>query len=300
MKNSVAFLFLLFVCRLGAQEDFDALDARSRAFEKAGFQTPEALAAAICRDVKTEQEKARAIFTWIAGHIRYQKVSDPAAQTKKEYYDRRVKQVYRSGRGVCMDYSLLYQRMAQAVGLRCELIEGHAKTFSGNWESHAWNAVYLEEQWVLLDATWGAGYRDEKGDFVPEFQSGYFATAPRIFLLNHFPDQSKWQLMEEPIDVATFKKLSHYAYGNLKTGIQDAIMEKSSGGFVSLKMNIRNPPTYLYIHMSGKDLSVNRKDQDGWTTLTFKPTAAQKFEIWGGEKRNQKIHLTLMGQFNLW
>jgi hypothetical protein len=295
------FLFFVFGWHWAeAQADYSLLDEKSREFRKSDFAEPEDLALALCRDLKTNKEKARAIFTWIAEHIRYQTVPDPPARSKKSYYDQRVKQVFRTGKGVCMDYSLLYQRMADAVGLDCAFIGGHCKTFSKEWESHAWNAVFIDGKWELLDATWGAGYRNEQGKFVPEFQPGFFLTEPRIFLLNHFPDSSHWQLIPEPITAEEFKKLSHFAYGNLEQGIQDATFQKSpKAGYLSLSLKILNSPEILTIHMGGRDLQAERKEEDGWTTLIFKPTAGRNFELWGGEKLKNKTQLQLLGEFRV-
>lgn len=300
MKNILILLLALVGQCTMAQTDYSLLDERSRELNKGDYATPEELAKALCRDLTTDREKARAIFTWIAEHIRYQMVPDPPAKSKKAYYDQRIRQVFRSGKGVCMDYSLLYQRMAKAVGLDCVFIGGHCKTFSKAWESHAWNAVFIEGKWELLDATWGAGYRNEQGKFVQEFQPGYFLTEPRIFLLNHFPDSSIWQLVQEPITADDFKKLSHYAYGNLEHGIQDATLQKATkGGYFALSLKILNPPSILIIQMGGRDLPSERKDQDGWTTLTFKSTAGRSFQLWGGEKLKNKTHFQLMGEFTI-
>lgn len=300
MKNILILLLALGGQFSSAQADYSLLDKRSRELRKAEFATPEELAMALCRDLNTDREKARAIFTWIAEHIRYQMMPDPPAKSKKAYYDQRVKQTFRSGKGVCMDYSLLYQRMAEAVGLNCAFISGNCKTFSKAWESHAWNAVFIDGKWELLDATWGAGYRNEQGKFVQEFQPGFFLTEPRIFLLNHFPDSSRWQLVSEPIIAEEFKKLSHFAYGNPEHGVQDATLQKAKkAGYLSLSIKILHPPDILTIHMGGRDLPIERKEEEGWTTLTFKPTAGRSFQLWGGEKLKSKTHFQLMGIFNV-
>jgi hypothetical protein len=51
--------------------------------------------------------------------------------------------------------------------------------------------------------------------------------------------------------------------------------------------------------MNGRDLAVSRKDDEDWTTLTFKPNGGQNLEVWGGEKTNNRIRFDLLGQFNL-
>jgi hypothetical protein len=105
--------------------------------------------------------------------------------------------------------------------------------------------------------------------------------------------------MDTPVSKPDFKKLSHFAYGDLENGIQDAILQKGSGGVISLKLKIKRAPTYLSINMNGRDLAVSRKDDEDWTTLTFKPNGGQNLEVWGGEKTNNRIRFDLLGQFNL-
>lgn len=39
------------------------------------------------------------------------------------------------------------------------------QAFEGD-STHAWNAVYLEGRWHLLDSTWGSGNVDTSGKFT--------------------------------------------------------------------------------------------------------------------------------------
>lgn len=53
------------------------------------------------------------------------------------------------------------------AGVQCVTVPGYSKgfgyqtgqSFSGEFD-HAWNAVYLEGRWHLLDSTWGSGLVD--------------------------------------------------------------------------------------------------------------------------------------------
>lgn len=54
------------------------------------------------------------------------------------------------------------------AGVQCMNLSGYCKghgyragqTFAGDYD-HAWNAVYLEGQWHLVDSTWGSGSIDD-------------------------------------------------------------------------------------------------------------------------------------------
>lgn len=55
--------------------------------------------------------------------------------------------------------------VCREVGIQCEEVSGYSKGI-GHWpghrladkpSDHMWNAVWVKEQWGLLDACWGAG-----------------------------------------------------------------------------------------------------------------------------------------------
>jgi len=283
------------------------LDALARNTRKSDFPNPEALANALCKDLKNDREKARVLFTWVAENIRYDFKAvgraGPEADSRKEYEDKLVKQVYRKGRGICMDYALLYKKMAEAVGLECAFIEGNSKgSLLGGWESHAWNAVNIKGKWELLDVTWGSGYSDDNGQFQQVFQPGFFFTPPRIFALNHFPEDDKWQLLEPPIDKNKFKKQSAFSYGDQVKGIADAEpfgipLAKGADGKVELRLKMQQPPTVIKLTMGNRDLKFERLEKDGWLTLRFVPTNGRELQVWGGEKHRKGISATLIGVF---
>ena len=57
--------------------------------------------------------------------------------------------------------------------------------------------------WYLIDATWNAGYPKD-GAFEKRYQTEYLFTPPDQFVLSHFPDDAKWQLLERPVARAEF------------------------------------------------------------------------------------------------
>ena len=300
---------MLWALAAQAQNEFAAADAVARKNQKNGYAAPEALARALCKYFKDDREKARVIFTWLAENIQYDlNASDSdisKAASQEAYDDKRVAKAYKSGRGVCMDYALLYQRMANAAGLECAFITGHSKgSVYGGWEEHAWNAVKIKGQWKLLDATWGAGHIKEDKKFYPVFQPGYFFTEPRIFALDHFPDEEKWQCMDTPISKAAFKSQSNFSYGDPIKGIQDASPLNSDwsmgqDGKVELRLKIRKPPSVIQLSMNGRNLPFERLDKDGWVTLRFVQARGSELEVWGGEKSKKVIRTTLMGVFQV-
>lgn len=305
-------LFLLWAFATQAQTEFSAADSLARSFRKNGYPTPDALAKALCKSLKTDREKARAIFTWVATNVRYdlngldrdpQKFDTPEEGRKQK--EKMIQSTYQKGKGICMDYSNLYKKMADAVGLECVFIAGNSKrSVRGGWASHAWNAVKINGMWQLLDATWGAGYMDDDNKFLPVFQPGFFFSPPRIFALDHFPNDEKWQLLETPVSKKEFKNQSSFFYGDPLQGITDAEpfgqpLVKAADGKMELRLKIQKPPSVIQLKMGNRDIPTERSEKDGWLTLRFAATNGRELEVWGGEKEKNGIRTTLIGVFNL-
>ncbi|MFN0216227.1 MAG: transglutaminase domain-containing protein [Saprospiraceae bacterium] len=303
-------LLLLWAVSAMAQSEFSTIDSFAQTARKSDFPSPDALAKALCKDLKNDRDKARILFSWIAENIRYDLnavgKNGPDANSKKEYEAKLVKQVYRKGKGVCMHYALLYKSMADAVGLECTFIGGHSKgSLRGGWASHAWNAVKIQGKWELLDVTWGAGYFDDDGKkFRQVFQPGFFLPSPRIFALNHFPDDEKWQLLEVPINKATFKKQSAFSYGNPNEGITDSEplglpLTKNTDGKFELKLKMKKTPPIIKLVMGGREIDFEQSESNGWTIFRFSASHGREIEIWGGKKTGRAIHTSLMGIFSV-
>jgi hypothetical protein len=269
------FFLFSFAVMAKPQPDFTHVDRHARTLSKASSfeKTAEELTAPF----GSETEKARAIFVWITDNIRYdiQKFRRQQTHPKKEriFADsraeleqiRRSRQVemarkaFRSGKGVCEDYSYLFQFMAGHIGLEAVFIPGYGR-FSPSTISrlpersnHAWNAVKLEGEWYLLDATWAAGTTDmSKGVFTKDFQEGLFMAPPNRFLLSHYPEDPRWQLLDQPVNKESFSRLP-YAFPALSDpGILGFFPEigiiRRTGESVRVGLETTDPgQTYLLI-----------------------------------------------------
>lgn len=307
MKELLPLLLLLHYFAAHSQSEYDAVDALARSTSKSRYDTPAELAKAMCKDLKTDREKARAIFTWIAENVRYDFKSmdyePPKGMTKAQLEATRVERTYKKGKGVCQDYSMLYQNMAAAVGLECVWIPGNSRSLLRNTlGGHAWNAVKIDGQWRLLDATWGAGVVEGGDDFNQLFQPGYFLTEPRIFIGNHFPEDAKWQLLDAPIDKETFKKQPVISYGNLDHGIVDAEplhegISRSAEGKMQLKLKFSKPQDVVRVKVGTREVEAKSSEKDGWTVLEFSSNYGREVQVWLGERTEKGVHTKLGGVF---
>jgi hypothetical protein len=166
------------------------------------------LARAVTATAATAQERAQAIYEWVARSVAYDAPSLMAGLTPPQT----AEAVYRTRLALCAGYVALYQRMAREVGLATERIGGYAKGFgyangqSTEEENHAWLAVRVEGGWGLVDPTWGSGaVRD--GVFEPSFSWDYFLIAPDELLLSHFPEKASWQLVGRRLTRREFERM---------------------------------------------------------------------------------------------
>lgn len=173
----------------------------------------------------------------------YDKIQDYRRFTKKQKQkfwrkntdEKVIRNTLRKRKAVCQGYALLFKAICQKAGLQVEYISGYDKNKIAKKNSfgHAWNVVKINGKWYLLDPTWASGYVKEKEKemsekegkpnkhikqkkkvkkkkqekiFVQRFNESYFLTPSYLMIYDHFPDRSRWQLLDPPIDKNAFKK----------------------------------------------------------------------------------------------
>ncbi|XP_037087625.1 hillarin-like [Pollicipes pollicipes] len=158
--------------------------------------------------------KARAIFYWIVNNIRFDWSLLDSRLDAADVLLRRA--------GVCREYVLLFSELCDKVGLRAKRLHGFAKNHDykpGHHfrpkedATHAWSAVFVRGSWRLVDCTWGAGFTDTAGQFVPRVNEFYFLSDPEDLGWTHFPfddsekDYDRWQLLVLPQTLEEFNRL---------------------------------------------------------------------------------------------
>ncbi|MFK7924170.1 MAG: transglutaminase domain-containing protein [Bacteroidia bacterium] len=150
----------------------------------------------------------RAAFFWIASNIKY----DCNDLSKADKYKKSQKwpRTLADTSAICGGYANLLKAICDRMNIECEVIRGKSK---GGWSdlenrttnSHAWNRVKLNGQWYLMDPTWASGYIDDKTkSYKASFNPHYFLADPNLMILNHYPKETKWQLLESPVTYTEF------------------------------------------------------------------------------------------------
>jgi len=233
MKYRLKIFVLLLLCSGFAHaQDFAKVDAKVSQYP-ATFADAATFAAKVKADFTREDEKARAIFTWIARNVKYDlaayginqqpvaysyKTEQEKLEKQKKFREELAAKTLKTKKGVCEGYATLFMVVAQKAGLEAVFIPGTSKSHpthigkAPGASDHAWNAVKVDGKWKLLDCTWGAGVvTGEKPAFSFKFNDGYFFAEPDVFFLNHYPDDKQWLLTNKT--EADFAGLPLY-YGN--------------------------------------------------------------------------------------
>ncbi|WP_291286208.1 transglutaminase domain-containing protein [Flavobacterium sp.] len=212
-KNVFAFFFLnILFLNLSYSQKFSAID--SIVLKYPNFGSTEKLAERIRKDFTSEHYRARAIFSWIGLNLDYDLKAylDPPKQKRYTYKNDAdwakqmqllnaltAQKAFRSKKAVCEGFSRLYEHLSTLCGLKCQTITGDSKTLLNDigrrrlGSNHAWNTVQINGKWILLDATWGQGYFDEKRQAVVKiFRPFYFDMDPKYFYAKHFPESAMY------------------------------------------------------------------------------------------------------------
>lgn len=177
--------------------DYRKADSIALNFPKKKYKSITEITAPLCENFKTEHEKFRTIFRWITDNIEYNRSAATIADANK---------IVRKNKAVCQGFASLLKEMCNSVNIDCDTISGYTKTELRDINKrlkktdHAWNAVKLYGNWYLVDVTWATSkFNVVSRKFEKKFDDHYFITEPFSFILDHFPLNQKWQLLEKPI-----------------------------------------------------------------------------------------------------
>lgn len=157
------------------------------------------LAQSITSVDKTPYERAHDIYMWLCRNIAYD--TTYSIYTADEAYENR--------RGVCQGYSELFYRLAEAVGLRTDIVTGKSKNYKNEIgkQGHAWVLVYVKDNnAILVDPTWGAGNVND-GVFTRCVTEDWFHIDPRWSIFSHFPDKEGYQLLDRKVTYSEFERI---------------------------------------------------------------------------------------------
>ena len=158
------------------------------------------LAVSITNDLENDYEKAVALHDWVCRNIYYDTDSIEGLSNNAPYV---ATDVLNSGRAVCLGYANLYAALCRSINIPCNVVTGHALGVTNvepKWDpataatveaNHAWNEVYLDNHWVIVDTTWDSKNKIVNDIIVEDKNIShlYFDANLKFFSTNHRIDE---------------------------------------------------------------------------------------------------------------
>ncbi|WP_420574576.1 transglutaminase domain-containing protein [Kordia sp.] len=306
-------LFVLLICSfyLSAQE-YQHVDSLVDRYPSS-FQSVEDLANRIEKDFTTDADKVRAAYYWIANHIQYDyenlqtgKSSYPTIKIKdfksqedyeRQYYEQYATYVLTYKTGVCSGYSRLLFFLCEHMNIKAQVIKGNTLRYVKDIgkikreTTHAWNAVYFNDQWNLIDATWSTGNEPNKPNHF-DFTDVYFCITPEKMILNHFPKDPKWQLLKVPKSKIDFYKQpvsyteSLKANVSLDSSIKGVIRTKTNDSITLRFKEIDTTKVYYYNYARdkyGKKITIRKDGNDYIARIPFNGVKRDRLMLFSKE-----------------
>ncbi len=158
------------------------------------------ITAALTLKLADKEQKARAIFFWIANYISLDGKAIKANDQRKSLPE----DVIKTRKATPLGFAKLFQEMSSMANIRCLVVDGYIKNNIEDLKNpadeinHSWNVVQLgqsPEQWYYVDAARACGTLDKKmAFFAKDFTSEYFFADRTLFNFDHYPDNDAWQL----------------------------------------------------------------------------------------------------------
>lgn len=224
MKNHILIILFILIYQCSFAQNYKTIDETVKQYPI--YKNLKTLNIRVNNDFTNDEAKARAYYTWIALHIDYdiERINKPIPfnvifyRTLKEYQKKKreadlktIWKIMREQKAVCSGFSLIFKELCDLSGIESQVIRGVTKVNANeinsnkNIKDHAWNAVKINNKWKLLDITWSTGFQDlNTKSWVKDFDDTYFFMNPGHFLTSHYPEYSKWQLIDNKIDRAMF------------------------------------------------------------------------------------------------
>jgi transglutaminase/protease-like cytokinesis protein 3 len=212
MRKIKLFICILFIGTFSisiAQNNYAAIDKKILKIPTSETKTSAGIAKYINANFSSQDDKSRAIFSWIANNINYD-VENMYTFNYYEHVQEVIDKVLKTREGVCLHYAVLFNDIATQVGLKSYTISGYIKQDEfPNYVAHSWCAVEIDSKWYLFDPTWGAGYI-QNHKFVKKVTDSYYKANPAELIKSHMPFDPLWQFSNYPITNQNFydKKIS--------------------------------------------------------------------------------------------
>ncbi|KAL1877619.1 hypothetical protein VTK73DRAFT_8443 [Phialemonium thermophilum] len=155
----------------------------------------------VCRPYRSDVQRLRAIFTWVAEKICWEEDFEGQIDTRR---------VIQTKRACAEEYAVLVYEMCAAVGLQCEVVRGYLKSPGDIPETgimprsnHWWNAVVVDNEWRIIDCCLASPSNPRRSLYSSTGSSSadpwWFLTRPTEICWTHIPEHHTQQHICPPV-----------------------------------------------------------------------------------------------------
>ncbi|KAK5993379.1 cytokinesis protein 3 [Cladobotryum mycophilum] len=176
----------------------------------------------VCRPYRSDVQRLRAIFTWVAEKVCWEEDFEGNIDTER---------VIHAKRACAEEYAVLVMEMCSAVGLHCEIVRGYLKA-PGDMpdlnmmprSNHWWNAVVVDNEWRIIDACLASPSNPKRGLYSSVTGSSadpwWFLTRPTEICWTHVPEHHDQQHIIPPVAHETLLNLPCTCPGYFRNEIE--------------------------------------------------------------------------------
>ena len=153
------------------------------------------IAAQLTEGLTEDYDKVLALHDWICSYMYYD-IDSLSAEDTPPYY---ATEIVKSRRAVCLGFATLMAALCRSIDIPCNVVSGYAlgvsdganewneSTAASQEQNHAWNEVYMDGRWVIIDTTWDCANKIENGEMIKGngVSHLYFDANLQFFSNNH-------------------------------------------------------------------------------------------------------------------
>ena len=190
-----------------------------------------------------EEQKVYLAYYWITKNIDY---GEPEGLSSEQVRDPDI--FFPHKETVCTGFARLIRRLLVAMNYNEDNIKnivgyskgnGYEVTVKPEKIDHEWNAVKINGNWCLLDATWDIENLDSLDNLNNNYY--YLCTQPECFVRDHLAENNTEQFLDNPLNLDQFHNLiftngRFCSFNNLEI-IEDKSIYKVCNGKFTVKYN---------------------------------------------------------------
>ena len=265
------FVFIFFISIFSLSAQTNTLNGVDKIiYSYSNINSIEELTRRIDYDFKTDIEKTRAAFTWIALNISYENKNPNLIEANKVYWvfsdddlkrkikkenDKVARNTFRNKTAVCKGYAFLFHKICTQLKIKNKLVKGYVKINAEEIghvpvnKNHVWNAVQINNEWLFLDATWGSGI-SENGVWKQKLDTSYFNVSKKTLRLTHYPSEQYWieYLGQKPLKDFCFQPIQTTVFTNSNATLvlpNQGIIKTIKNKNINLKIQNLKPNTQV-------------------------------------------------------